>query len=458
MVGREAALVPAGGATGRDGKTIERIERNVGFRQVEVRGSELVVNGVPVKLAGACRHETDPLTGRANTMQHGEQDVKLLKAANLNYIRTSHYPPTMELVEAADRYGMYLEVEAPFCWVPPTDDLGQLREVLVPTSAMIDFYHTHPSVTYWSLANESNFNRAFELSHELVRQLDPTRPTTFNNPDPKRVCEIANLHYPPMPYDDQLKDDPRPLVLGEYFFPVCHEQTDVQINPGLRELFGFGHSDPESVFGRQCAESFTKPFLKPCAVPGAWSHIAHSARVTGGAIWAGFDEAFYFPDGTHAGYAWHHGFWGIIDPWRRPKPEWWLTKLVFSPVWLPVRRVDYTPGQPEIRLPIENRYSFTDLSELVFSWELGSNKGPRTGLGAATIQGPDRPSHPRRHARGREAGPEGARCPRRTRPVGGDSARPASPRHCPSAQGGAAEDPGRWEDDRAGRQRFRVGL
>ncbi len=359
----------------QDGKTIEQIGQNVGFRQIEVRGSELLVNGVPVKLAGACRHETDPLTGRANTMRHAEEDVKLLKDANLNYIRTSHYPPTMELVDAADKYGMYLEVEAPFCWVPPTEDLDHLREILVPTSAMIDFYHTHPSVTFWSLANESSFNRSFEIAHELVRGLDPTRPTTFNNPDPKRICEIANLHYPPMPYDDQIPDDPRPILLGEYFFPVCHEQTDVRINPGLRELFGFGHSDPESHWGRQCAESFTKPFLKPGAVPGAWSHIAHSSRVTGGAIWAGFDEAFYFPDGTHAGYAWHHGFWGIIDPWRRPKPEWWLTKMIFSPVWFPVRQVDYTPGQSTIRVPVENRYSFTDLSELAVSWELGTHKG-----------------------------------------------------------------------------------
>jgi len=359
----------------RDGKTVERIERNVGFRQVEVRGSALLVNGVPVKLAGACRHETDPLTGRADTMQHGEEDVKLLKAANLNYIRTSHYPPTLELVDAADKLGMYLEVEAPFCWVPLTDGLDHLREILVPTSAMIDFYHTHPSVIFWSLANESHFNRSFEIAHGLVRQLDPTRPTTFNNPDPKRVCEIANLHYPPMPYDDQIKDDPRPIVLGEYFFPVCHEQTDVAINPGLRELFGFGHSDPASAWGRQCAESFTKPFLKPGAVPGAWSHIVQSNRVTGGAIWAALDDAFYFPDGTHAGYAWHHGFWGILDPWRRPKPEWWLTKLIFSPVWLPVRRVDYTPGQSEIRVPVENRFSFTDLSELTVAWELGTNQG-----------------------------------------------------------------------------------
>ena len=84
-----------------------------------------------------------------------------------------------------------------------------------------------------------------------------------------------------MPYDEQDKDDPRPLLLGEYFFPVCHEQTDVRIDPGLREFYGFGHSDPDSAFGRQCAESFTKPFLKPCMPPGAWSHIVHSQRVMG---------------------------------------------------------------------------------------------------------------------------------------------------------------------------------
>jgi len=359
----------------REGTLLERIERRVGFRQIEVRGSVLLVNGVPVKLAGACRHEIDPLSGRANTMRHAERDVKLLKAANLNYLRTSHYPPTMDLVEAADKHGMYLEVEAPFCWVAATDELEHLSEVLVPTSAMVDFYHSHPSVTLWSLANESHFNRCFEVSHEMVRQLDPTRPTTFNNPDPKRVCEIANLHYPPMPYDEQARDDPRPVLLGEYFFPVCHEQTDVRINPGLREFFGFGHSDPDSPFGRQCAEGFTRPFLKPCTPPGAWSHVDRSRRVAGGAIWASLDEPFYFPDGKRAGYAWHHGFWGIVDAWRRPKPEWWLAKLVFSPVWFPSRRVDFAAGQTTLRLPVENRYSFTDLSELAFTWELGGQKG-----------------------------------------------------------------------------------
>ena len=203
----------------RDDRLLECIDRAIGFREIEVRGSELLINGVPAKLAGVCRHEIDPLSGRADTMRYAEQDVHLIKAANLNYIRTSHYPPTVELVDAADRLGVYLEVEAPFCWVGVQEDLKHLREVLLPTSAMIDYYHMHPSVIVWSLANESHFNRCFEISHDLVKQLDPTRVTTFNNPDPKRICDIANLHYPPMPYDELLKDDPRRFSWASIFFP-----------------------------------------------------------------------------------------------------------------------------------------------------------------------------------------------------------------------------------------------
>ncbi len=359
----------------QNGNLLERIERNVGFRKIEVRGSKFLVNGVAVKLAGAGRHEVDPLTGRAGVADHAEEDLRLYKAANLNYLRTCHYPPNIELIDAADKLGMYIEVEAPFCWVGRFGDLKYLNEVLTPTSAMVDYYHSHPSVAFWSLANESTFNRFFEISNRMVKQLDPTRPTTFNNPDPKRICDLANLHYPPMPYDEQDKGDPRPLVLGEYFFPVCHEQTDVRIDPGLREFYGFGQSDPDSAFARECEESFTKPFTKPCAPPGAWSHIVHSPRIMGAAMFGAIDDSFYFADGTHAGYSWHHGFWGLIDAWRRPKPEWWLAKMVFSPVWFQKRQVEYSPGQATVSIPVENRYSFTDLGELKWTWALGKKFG-----------------------------------------------------------------------------------
>ena len=136
---------------------IERIERNVGFRKIEIRDRQLYVNGKRVKLAGACRHEIDPQTGRSNTARHAETDIRLLKEANLNYLRTSHYPPNRELLNAADRLGVYVEVEAPFCWVSQSWGMGHLKQVLTPTSAMIDYCHVHPSVMLWSLANESAF-------------------------------------------------------------------------------------------------------------------------------------------------------------------------------------------------------------------------------------------------------------------------------------------------------------
>ncbi|NLH99621.1 MAG: hypothetical protein GX446_09045 [Chthonomonadales bacterium] len=351
-------------------RVLERITRKIGFRTVEVRGSQLLLNGKPIKLAGACRHETDPLTGRADTARHARRDVVLMKQANLNYIRTAHYPPTQELLDEADRQGMLVEVEAPFCWVG-NEGFYSLRAILTPTSAMVDYHHWHPSVIIWSLANESTFNPCFEVSNRLVKELDPTRPTTFNNPAPKRICDIANVHYPRMPFDDYDRDDPRPLLLGEYFFPICHEQTDVRRNPGLRELWGAGHSDPTSDYGKACAREFSWPYTQPGEPPGAWTHIVESRRVIGGAIWAMLDEPFYLPGGKQVGYAWVHGFWGLVDGWRRPKPEHWLARQIFSPVWFPVRRLPFTPGQQHVEIPVENRFAFTDLDRLEFRVRCG---------------------------------------------------------------------------------------
>jgi len=379
-------------------RALERIERQIGFRKVEVKDGQVCVNGVAVKLAGACHHEIDPLSGRAGTAKHAATDVELLKLANLNTLRTSHYPPVKELVEAADRLGMYLEVEAPFCWVAPTEDVEHLWEVLTPTTAMLDDYNSHPSVLFWSIANESHLNEAFLIANRLVRELDPSRLTTFNHPFSKAENEVqfdlANRHYPGLPYEAAAPVTGQPLVLGEYNFPVCHEQTDVLIDPGLRELWGHGHADPASAYAAECAASIALPPLKPGTPPGAWTAILRSPRVAGGMIWASHDDSFYFRDGTHAGYSWVHGFWGLVDAWRRPKPEWWLAKLIYAPVWFPRRQVPFRDGQSEVVVPVENRYAFTDLEALAFAWELGGHAGmaqasvPPQAAGALTIAVP----------------------------------------------------------------------
>ena len=363
----------------RNGRALERIDRNIGFRKIEIKGRQLYVNGARVKLAGVCRHEIDPLTGRADTMRHAEEDVKLFKSANLNDVRTSHYPPTQEFLDAADRYGLYVESEAPLCWVAPAPDLSDLKAVLTPTSAMIDYNHAHPSVIIWSLANESHWSGLFEHSQKLIKQLDPSRPTTFNlsfTREGEVTCDIMNRHYQNMPYDEILKDDPRPFMHGECFFVVYHERTDVAIDPGLRALWAEGSADTDSAWGKSCLENLKSlSELTPGIYPGAWNYIYKSDRVIGSEIWAGVDDIAFLPGGKVGSSENGNAYWGLVDGWRRPKPELECAKFLFSPVWFPVRQLDYKPGQASVRVPVENRYSFTDLSQCDFIWEMNGAKG-----------------------------------------------------------------------------------
>jgi beta-galactosidase len=363
----------------QEGRAQERIERNIGFRTVETRNRQLYVNGARVKLAGVCHHEIDPLTGRADTMRHAEMDVKRFKSANLNHIRTSHYPCTQEFLDAADRYGLYVESEAPFCWVAAAKDLTDLKAILTPTSAMIDYNHTHPSVIMWSLANESNWSGLFEESNKLCKRLDPTRPTTIEHVfygEEKVTCDIISRHYQHMPYDDILKDDPRPFLHGECFFLVYHERTDVAIDPGLRQLWAAGNADLNSAWGRSCLENVEgRKGLVPGIYPGAWSYIYASQHCIGSTIWSGVDDIAFLPDGKVVSSENGNAYWGLIDGWRRPKPELSLSKFVFSPVWFPCRQIEYSPGQPSVRVPVENRHSFINLDEIDFIWQVSGARG-----------------------------------------------------------------------------------
>ena len=345
----------------KDDNLLEHLERSIGFRQVEVRGSQLWLNGKRIKLAGVNRHEIDPLSGRADTMQHAEVDVKLLRSANYNYIRTSHYPPTREFLDACDRFGVYVECEAPFCWTRGgrgEDNPSLTKHFLTAVAAMLEYYRDHPSVIIWSLANESGTgpdgeNRLpqnFAATLDLCRKEDTSRPVIFSNEWNKDggACDISVLHYASVNLTDNpwIKDDNRPVLINEYFPPQTFVFADeLKLNPGL---------DVVNWSSGQNASS------------SHWSQIYKSDRLIGGAVWAGIDEEFYFPDGTVKGY----GPWGFVDVWRRKKSLWWDAKRIHSPIWIPTRRVDYTPGQEPVQIPVENRYSFTDLGELSISWEV----------------------------------------------------------------------------------------
>jgi hypothetical protein len=213
----------------------------------------------------------------------------------------------------------------------------------------------------------------------MCKQLDPTRPTTFNHSfslEDKVTCDIMNRHYQNLPYDQILKDDPRPFMHGECFFLVYHERTDVAIDPGLRQWWASGNANPASDWGKSCIDNLkAKGGLLPGVYPDAWNYIYKSDRVIGSEIWAGVDDISILPGGKVVSSENGNAYWGLIDGWRRPKPELELARFLFSPVWFPVRCLDYKPGQASVRIPVENRYSFTDLDKCDFVWELKGAKG-----------------------------------------------------------------------------------
>ncbi|MBI5091714.1 MAG: hypothetical protein HZB26_04625 [Candidatus Hydrogenedentes bacterium] len=348
------------------GKLLERVERSIGFRVIETRNGQLLINGKSVKLAGINRHEIDPLTGRAATAKHGEEDARLLKEANYNFVRTSHYPPTQEFLDACDRLGLYVECEAPFCWTRTgrgEDDPALTKSFLTPTAAMLAYHRAHPSIIVWSLANESGqgpdgenaLPSNFAATRAFCKHQDPSRPLLFNNEWAREggACDIAVLHYPPFPPEQYkyVKDDPRPILIDEYFPPQTFTFADeLYLNPGLDVVnWSTGQNSPTSY----------------------WNQIYQSKNIVGGSIWAGIDEEFIFKDGKTLGY----GPWGFLDVWRRKKSLWWDTKLIHSPIWIPIRRIEVPADQSAVSIPVENRYSFTNLSELKTTWELGNRRG-----------------------------------------------------------------------------------
>jgi hypothetical protein len=350
----------------------ETVEEVFGFRQVEVRDRQVFVNGRPIKLHGACRHEVHPLLGRALTPELWKKDAELYREGNCNFIRTSHYPPAEEFIDACDRLGLFVELEAPLCWVAQGKESLDKAFYTVPivkglalaNLETVQGYPNHPAVIMRSLANESGWCPSFAKVHALVTKADPTRPATFHdqcygkyNNCGSTEMPIANLHYPGMEdgprWVEKCAEQTRPVHFGEYCHLNSYNRLELVTDPGLRDIWGQG-------------------------LERMWNKMRELPFCLGGSIWAAMDDTFFPPSGETLGY----GTWGPLDGWRRPKPEFWNMKKVYSPVRISATTVPApTAGQP-VRLEVENRHDFTDLSELRFQWKLGDQSGVATASAA----------------------------------------------------------------------------
>ena len=221
----------------KSNEAIETMTHNVGFRTVEVRGGQLLVNGKPIYLKGVNRHEHDPVTGHYVTVESMVRDIKLMKQHNINAVRTSHYPDDPRWYELCDLFGLYVIDEANV----ESHGMGYGRESLAKDPSwkeahldrarrMVERDKNHPSVVIWSLGNEAGNGVNFHACYDWIKQRDPCRPVQYERAEHDRNTDVYCPMYATI---DQIvgyasKPQQRPLILCEYAHAMGNSVGNLQ--------------------------------------------------------------------------------------------------------------------------------------------------------------------------------------------------------------------------------------
>ena len=340
----------------RDAKdlVVESVTCQVGFRRVEVREGLLRVNGVPIRIKGVNRHEHDPLRGHVVSEESMLQDIRLMKAANINAVRTCHYPNDPRWYELCDRYGLYLideaDIESHGMGYESEKTLAAKPEWLAAhmdrTVRMVERDKNHPSVIIWSLGNEAGNGQNFEATYRWIKGRDPSRPVQYERAELNANTDIFCPMYPCLDelkrYTDQRQ--PRPLIMCEY-------------------AHAMGNS--------------TGNFAD------YWELIESRDQLQGGLIWDWVDQGFLKKNEKGESFWAYGGDYGppdvpsdfnfccngLVQPDRTPHPGYFEVQKIYANIQ--ARAVDLNAGKIEI----ENKFDFIDLSRVVLDWEVWSDTG-----------------------------------------------------------------------------------
>lgn len=288
------------------GTIIQQLTRPVGFRTVENRDGQVLINGAPIRLRGVNRHEFDPLTARVVSRQRMLQDLQLMKRANINAVRTSHYPNTTLWYDLCDSVGIYVLDEADL-------ETHGLRGTLTSTpswaGAFIDRVvrleerdKNHPSVIFWSLGNESGFGANHAAMAGWLHEVDPTRLVHYEGaqtpyyPAPDSLPASQKWNERTFPFTD-----PACVDVISRFYPRVRQDY---LNPGITE--GSDKERPENARWEHLADiaertNDSRPVLTSeyahCMGNALgnfkeyWDEIYAHKRMLGGFIWDWVDQA-----------------------------------------------------------------------------------------------------------------------------------------------------------------------
>ena len=320
------------------GKVIEVERCNFGFREVEIRDAQIFVNGVSIKVKGVNRHEHDPDYGFTVPVGRMIQDLELTKQANMNMIRTSHYPNAPIWYDLCDKYGIYLMDEANMESHGLSYGLNRLpgsdpkwREASVDRMAsVVQRDKNHPSVIFWSLGNEAGHGDNIRAMAEYTRQADPTRLLQYRQMN--SVVDTDNLSYQTVEWIiNWAKEHPdRPYLMEEYAYARGNAVGNFQEYQDAIE----SHDNLVGALIWDWADKALRKFT-----------------ADGQMFWAYGGD--YGPPGTPSDGTMIAD--GVVGPDRDPEPEYYEVKKVYQ--YIKAKPVDLAAG----KLRIHNKYNFLSL-------------------------------------------------------------------------------------------------
>lgn len=343
----------------RGSETTEVIPLKVGFRKIELKDSQILVNGQPVLFKGANRHEMDPDGGYVVSRERMLQDIQIMKKFNINAVRTCHYPDDSYWYELCDKYGIYMVAEANI----ESHGMGYGEKTLAKNKKYAKAHlernmrnvqrnFNHPSIIFWSLGNEAGYGPNFETAYDWVKTEDNSRAVQYERAGFSGKTDIfCPMYYRYKPCEEYSKDDSKqkPLIQCEYAHAMGNSQG------GFKEYWDLIRKYPKYQGG----------FI--------WDFVDQSCRWTGkgGKMIYAYGGDFNRFDASDNNFCDN----GLISPDRVPNPHMYEVGYFYQNIWT-------TPGdigKGEIKIYNEN--FFRDLSAYRMEWEvMKDGKTVRTGI------------------------------------------------------------------------------
>jgi len=338
-------------ATVKNGdKVTEVLTQKVGFRKIEIKNSQMLVNGQPILLKGANRHEIDPDGGYVVSVERMLQDIKIMKQLNINAVRTCHYPSDPRFYDLCDEYGIYVLAEAN----QESHGLGYeetafsrkpeyAKQIMERNEHNVHMYFNHPSVIIWSLGNETAESVNFENAYKWVKEFDPSRPIHWErgrwNSDSDFYC---------------------PMYLGLKESEECKRTDEKAKKPFFQCEYAHAMGNSQGNFKEY------------------WDLIRKYPKYQGGFIWDFVDQALRKKDANGVeifAYAGDYNDWdsnddknfnnnGFISPDRKLNPHAYEVGYQYQNVW--AKAIDAKAGKIEVY----NENFFRNIDNYKLCWTL----------------------------------------------------------------------------------------